>query len=726
VPLPSVDLDTRTWADLVDEARSLVPRLAPGWTDHNAHDPGVTLLELLAYVVEQNIYRVNRIPERHRRKFLRLAGFPPAPPRSARGVVAFALRPGATVPTPLPAGVAVGPPGASYRTLAPLVVTDVRLEAVQSYDGRAFVNLTRAWRGGLSIAALGADPVVADSPCLLLGFDRALPVGDALSLWLRVADPVTAATGPHHSLRTVWELHDGADWRALDPAAGEIVDGTRSLSLDGPVVVRAPVAGAPAQVGAVDEPCYWLRCRATAGAPDTVPVLLALAVNAVPVEQRAAARQTFRLAPGPALPAAVVPGAHGPLALTLDGDGAIVSLAFGAGVDGPEAMVLEHVARTPTAPGALTVTLVLAGRGSGEPAQCLELPDAAVAEGEVELWTGTRWEQRDDLDDSGRTDAAFQLEPAASLVCFGDGERGRVAPAGAPVLASYDVTGATPAPAAWSVAGADDAWNAAVTGGLASALDSALTVTVVVPPAGGAPAETVTHAQGRAAAAVWAHERLLELCPPGAPQTLDQVPRALVLARDAPERASTLLDFERLALDVPGVRVLRARAWAALDPRDPCLRAPGTVSVVVLAGMPRSHPQPDGALLHAVWRHLEARRVIGTRLCVVGPTYVDVHVRATVAARDGADADGLAAAVEAALVGFLDPLAGGPRRLGWPFGRDVYRSEVLELIAGVDGVEHVVSLELGGDEDADGCDNVCVAPTALVRSGAHRIEVSQA
>jgi len=461
-------------------------------------------------------------------------------------------------------------------------------------------------------------------------------------------------------------------------------------------------------------------------------VLVALAVNAVPVEQRSAARQTFVLTPGPPLPAAVVPGARGPLALDLDDDGAVVSLAFGAGVDGPDALVLEHVARTPTASGALTVTLVLAGRGSGEPGQCLELPDGPVADGAVDLWAGERWEQRDDLDAAGRTDAAFRLEAAASLICVGDGERGRVAPTDVPVLVAYDATagamaGRSAAPTAltWSVAGTDDLWNAALTGSPPNMLDAAVAVEVVTPPTGGTAAETVVHAQGRAAAAVWAHERLLELCPPGAPQTLDQVPRSRVLERVAPDRASTLFDFERLALEVPGVRVLRARAWAALDPRDPCLHAPGTVSVVVLAGMPRSHPQPDRGLLDAIWRHLDARRVIGTRLRVVGPTYVEVRVRATVQAGDGADLDALGPAIEGELERFLHPLAGGPRGTGWPFGRDVYRSEVLELVAGVEGVEHVLALELGGAEPG-GCDNVCVAPTALVRSGDHAIEVSPA
>ena len=50
MPLPLPNLDTRRWTDLVAEGRSLVPRYAPTWTDHNAHDPGMTLFELLAWL----------------------------------------------------------------------------------------------------------------------------------------------------------------------------------------------------------------------------------------------------------------------------------------------------------------------------------------------------------------------------------------------------------------------------------------------------------------------------------------------------------------------------------------------------------------------------------------------------------------------------------------------------------------------------------------------------
>ncbi len=72
MPLSVPNLDDRNFADLVEEARSMVPQYAPQWTNHNAADPGVTLIELLAYVSEILIYRLNRITRESKLKFLQL------------------------------------------------------------------------------------------------------------------------------------------------------------------------------------------------------------------------------------------------------------------------------------------------------------------------------------------------------------------------------------------------------------------------------------------------------------------------------------------------------------------------------------------------------------------------------------------------------------------------------------------------------------------------------
>lgn len=72
MPLELPSLDDRTYEDLRREGIELIPRFAPGWTNHNASDPGITLLELFAYITEIYLYRVDRISDLNRAKFLKL------------------------------------------------------------------------------------------------------------------------------------------------------------------------------------------------------------------------------------------------------------------------------------------------------------------------------------------------------------------------------------------------------------------------------------------------------------------------------------------------------------------------------------------------------------------------------------------------------------------------------------------------------------------------------
>jgi hypothetical protein len=72
MPLQLPNLDDRTYDDLVQEAISLIPAYAPEWTNYNSSDPGITLIELFAYLSEILIYRLNRVTNANRQAFLNL------------------------------------------------------------------------------------------------------------------------------------------------------------------------------------------------------------------------------------------------------------------------------------------------------------------------------------------------------------------------------------------------------------------------------------------------------------------------------------------------------------------------------------------------------------------------------------------------------------------------------------------------------------------------------
>jgi hypothetical protein len=77
--LPIPNLDDRDFDQLADEARALIPRNLPAWTDHNPSDPGITLQELFAFLVEIAIYQLNRVSERSLRRFADLVSVPSSP-----------------------------------------------------------------------------------------------------------------------------------------------------------------------------------------------------------------------------------------------------------------------------------------------------------------------------------------------------------------------------------------------------------------------------------------------------------------------------------------------------------------------------------------------------------------------------------------------------------------------------------------------------------------------
>lgn len=80
--LPKSDLDDRTFNDLVEECILRIPRYCPEWTNHNPGDPGITLIELFAWLTDQMLMRFNQVPRRNYVAFLELLGIrlqPPAP-----------------------------------------------------------------------------------------------------------------------------------------------------------------------------------------------------------------------------------------------------------------------------------------------------------------------------------------------------------------------------------------------------------------------------------------------------------------------------------------------------------------------------------------------------------------------------------------------------------------------------------------------------------------------
>src|SRR5436190_19729600 len=101
MPLQIPLIDGRDFRQIRDQAVARIPVHTPEWNNFNLSDPGMTLVELFAYMTDNLLYRANRIPERNRAKFLSLLGIPLQPATPARGLVVFDAERGPRAPWPL-------------------------------------------------------------------------------------------------------------------------------------------------------------------------------------------------------------------------------------------------------------------------------------------------------------------------------------------------------------------------------------------------------------------------------------------------------------------------------------------------------------------------------------------------------------------------------------------------------------------------------------------------
>ncbi|MEW2546289.1 putative baseplate assembly protein [Streptomyces sp. NPDC047002] len=255
--LPSPNLDDRRFQQLVDEAKRYVQQRAPEWTDHNVSDPGVTLIETFAYLVDQLLYRLNRVPDKNYLAFLDLLGIELFPPAAAGAEVDFWL----SAPQPDTVALAAGTEvttAAGEDEEAVVFATTGALDIVPS----ELTRLVTAPHRGEQTDRTGALADGADVPC----FQTAPEPGDALLFGLPTAAPrcivavrldsrVEGVGVDPRQPPLVWEAWDGGRWQRCE--TGE--DSTGGLNRPGEVIVHIPAGHTASVIGGIR--AGWLRCR---------------------------------------------------------------------------------------------------------------------------------------------------------------------------------------------------------------------------------------------------------------------------------------------------------------------------------------------------------------------------------------------------------------------------------------------------------------------------------
>ncbi|HEY0078522.1 MAG TPA: putative baseplate assembly protein [Pyrinomonadaceae bacterium] len=690
MPLTAPNLDDRRFAEIMEEARSLIPRYAPEWTDHNDSDPGITLMQLFSWLGEMILFRLNRVPERNYIKFLQLIGVERKPAAPARVELTFALaspdastviipkgtRVGAQQKQPEPSDMPMLAPEPTepivFETDEPLMALGARLSKVQVFDGVNFLDYTEANQpGGKSFPPFGAR--AREGSALMLGFasNNAFPsVEINLAVLLRQDD----ATRKEESCATLetrlkppavlaWEYWAGGGWRPLRVVRDE----TRALMRSGHVVLRGPKDAKKAKLGAfssiADEQLYWLRCRLESSQYEIAPQLDAVVTNTV----RATAVTTVR--------EEVVGSSNG---------------------QPNQGFLLLNSPVYASAPFPVEERLRARSAARLKPPDEAEREAADKALRERELMKGfllevdegqgfKPWEEVEDFYSSTEEDRHYVLNRTTGEVLFGEHARTPVAGVNNIVARFYRYGGS-----------ARGNVGASMVTDLQTNVAGVDSVTNLRAAEGGTDEESIEDTKARA-------------------------PKELK-ARD---RAVTAEDFEFIALQTPGTRVRRAHALALRHPQFRGVDVPGAMTVVVIPESEDARPMPSESTMQAVCAHLNRRRLLTTEVFVAPPTYAHVRIEATVVASPVADAAKVEMELERALNRYLHPLTGGSDGQGWPLGGDVLFSEVYRVVLQTEGVRSIEDLRIIIDGERFGrCEDAPIEDDALVYSDGHEIRVS--
>lgn len=685
--LPKANLDDRTFEDLVEECLLRIPRYCPEWTNHNPSDPGITMVELFAWLTDQMLMRFNQVPRRNYVKFLELLGIRLNAPRPAQVDVTFYLSSALAETYTIAENVEVATlrtdteEAIVFSTDEPLPIGVPRIrhlltaEEVESEPQILRDRLNGFWTmrpdgkwEGLELNLFAEQP--QEGNCFYVVFEPDAPLmGNVVALTVSGDSATSTGINPEKPPR-YWEAWNGVDWVPILRA--ETDDHTEGFSfsemsrvggnslqgadviLHCPKIWPAHTFGtyngrwvrciyertAPTQPGYTNTPrIVGLNCRSLGG---TIGATQAVRIsNEILGESNGNPGQRFTLESVPVLPCredeyllVTPPGALPQIWREVPDFANSTANDFHYTLD------------------SLTGELQL-GPLIREPGELLA---------QTEQWQRTRQMN------SPASEATLTLTP-------NNGERqyGAVPPRGANLMMVAYRTG----------------------GGQQGNVqpDTIRIVKSAVPYV----AQVTNHQAARNGSDA---------------ESLDSAVLRVPKMLRTRERAVTMEDYETLAIQAGQGAIARARCLPTQNKEDA-----GTVTLVIVPQMPHlgltaeQGVAPDAfqitpALQEAVLGYLDDRRLLGTEVRCQEPDYVGVSVQTEVALepeyRDPAAQQQIRQTLEARLYRFLNPITGGIDSNGWPFGRPIYASDIVTLFQAVNGVRYLGAVQLFALRKQDG------------------------
>lgn len=740
--LPLPNLDDKTFDELVEYAKKIIPGLAPDWTDFNLHDPGITFIELFAWLTEIQIYYLNKVRDESYLKFFKLIGLTPNPSVCSKAVVYFSFKNDSYYDAVvLPSGTKLytssGDSTLTFETINAITINPLTIERVISFDFDNYaVNNSKA--NAQHDMNYYAFSKYAKADCSLwIGFDKPLKEyleddfkgPDWMEITFNIYDeyPVQKISVPDIDLcnfeppvKLLWQYYGEKGWTPLQIT----FDHTLSLTQSGRLGLKIPDDMKDMPYIPSDDSFYWIRATIIIpGKYELSPQINSIVINATTSIQKDTIAETHIISSDSGQKTFVYYSY-----LAVKGVNTVQQQIHS---DNPvwrdvtdnleDICVLEKDERSQS----ITITLkkdvcirlisflpehlnrLFTGSSNGFPNQTHKtgfvdiVPDSLtlqVGEMNTEGLQWFDWKMVDNFDSSSYSDKHYTLDPENGIITFGNGINGVIPPSSAVEKKNIRIVSCC--------LGGGSNGNVAK-GSINKFADNGLNTLLEVknPSAalGGSPREDIDKTRARV------FEDMKKLT-----------------------RAVTSSDYEALAYSTPGLRVAKAKALPLYSPgieNYPRNTSPACVSVVVLPYSEESKPTPGAAFLKMVYSHLDKFRLITTKLYVLPPEFADINVTVKAKLKPGfsTEKDTVSEKVLQTLTRFLNPINGGDDNKGWEFGKTVFRWKIYRLIQDITEINYIEELYIntngkGTSYDAD--NNILIPPNGMVCPGRNNITIS--
>ncbi len=653
--LPDLNLDNEYFDDILDNARNSIASIYPEWTDFNYHDPGITMLEMFAWLKESQQYYLNKIGSENIKKYLKLLGLERRTKKPSVTEVSVIYENDITAAkgTKLYGGDICFE--ADRRTY-------ISSSSVDSFicDYGSEVNVISddqiRFGGNLYLLPFKEN----NSGTFYIGFDKPLAHKQSHLLWLDIAsedgierNPISNAEIFTPLVDLYMEYYDGFRWRDVkwkDNTYGFLFPGCIEFSFEKPHA-KKNVSGHEA---------YYVRFSIRGGKYDALPVIKKVCFNLLPVTQRDTLAEYEDFDPSDEIRLLTELSAVGETRIFLkDSSGMFTPVR--SFEKQPDEQTGEVICRIPGGSGSEGIRVVnmtsdftaegAIGYGTGLPFQEYDLETKDVEYETFAIMTElpgssgkyVQWTKVSDFSTAGTDDFVYSLDSEKGILKFGDCIHG-MAPDGEILIISYSLTRGAQGMAAKGKINEINGFDR-----------SEIYVENLCAAVGGCDEETIEDCIIRA-------QKLLK--------TTDTI------VSDE--------DCERHINAAQGLRIEKCKVIKNNNKRDGLVTA-----VVVKPYAQNGMGTPNERYVKNILDSLEPHRMLGAQFRIVRPEYAQVLVYADITASK--NAPGLRESVINAVVGFFNEIKDD-------FGARIVYSKLYELIDSIDGVlsVNVLTMQIDG------------------------------